>query len=368
MSVIAAAALAVAGTATAVHTANGVAEAKRLVAQQSKPVVWKSPAPAVDVGTQLRGKTIYFLANGLNFPFVQDMLRGVKQSAAALGMKVMTADGAGSSAKAGQLVQQAVAQKVDVIIDEGFPDTQIAAPLAAAKAKGIKVLEFGNGDPRFPSAGESKRGVSAIATFCYTCAGREMVDLAIAQSNGKVNAVVYNVPGISVAESMTQAVRSEFRRLCPTCKVKVVNAPLAQWSTLLPSLTSSAIHSDPNVNYLLPLFDSMFALIRPAVIQAGGADRVKMISYNATLPGMTDLKKGNQLVAGDVGGAPAWVGWGMMDQAVRLLTGHKPVKSENIPDRTFTPQNIKSINLKLPSDRWYGVDFAKQYRKLWGLG
>src|SRR5262249_60425571 len=107
--------------------------------------------------------------------------------------------------------------------------------------------------------------------------------------------------------------------------------PLAQWSTLLPSLTTSAIHSDPKVNYLLPLFDAMFALIRPAVIQTG-ATGVKMVSYNATLPGMQDLKKGTQLVSGDVGGAPAWVGWGMMDQAVRLLTGHKALKSEKIPD------------------------------------
>jgi ribose transport system substrate-binding protein len=362
------AALAASTVAYGSGTANGVAEAKRIVAQQSKPVKWQKPGPAIQVGTQLQGKTVYFLANGLNFPFVQDMLSGVKQAAKLLGMKVMTGDGAGSSAKAGQLVQQAVAQQVAVIIDEGFPDTQIAAPLSAAKAAGIKVIEFGGGDPRLPNASERKNGVSAIATFCYTCAARSMADLAIAQSNGKVDAVVYNVPGISVAPPMTQAIRSEFRRLCPSCKVKVVDAPLAQWSTLLPSLTSSAIHSDPSVNYLLPLFDSMFALIRPAVIQAGAASRVKMISYNATPPGMADLKKGNQLVSGDVGGAPAWLGWATLDQAARLLTGHPALASEKIPNRIFTPANVKSVNLKKPSGTWYGpVDFAKEYRHLWGF-
>jgi ribose transport system substrate-binding protein len=360
-------AVAAAATAFALAKVDGVTKAKALVAKQTRPVSWTQPGPKIKVGAKLRGKTVYFLANGLNFPFVQDMLRGVKQAASVLHMKVKTGDGAGSSAKAGQLVQQAVSQHVDVIIDEGFPDTQISAPLRAAKSAGIKVLEFGNGDPRFPSAAQRKIGVSAIGTFCYTCAGREMADLAIAQSNGKADAVVYSVPGISVSPGMTNAIRSEFRRLCPKCKVKVVEAPLAQWSTLLPSLTTSAIHSDPKVNYLLPLFDSMFALIRPAVIQTG-ATGVKMVSYNATLPGMQDLKKGNQLVSGDVGGAPAWVGWGMMDQAVRLLTGHKALKSERIPDRTFTPKNVKSINLNVTSDHWYGVSFAKQYRKLWGFG
>jgi ribose transport system substrate-binding protein len=354
-----------AGSATA---ASGGGSADQLVAKQSQPVAWQTPGPRIKVGTQLKGKTVYFLANGLNFPFVQDMLSGIKESARQLGMKVTTGDGAGSSAKAAQLMQQAIGQKAAVIIDEGFPTTQLSAPVRAAKKAGIPVLEFGNGDPRLPTGAAKKNGVSGIATFCYSCAGREMADLAIAQSGGKASAVVYNVPGISVSPVMVKAIKSEFARLCPDCKVQVVDAPLAQWSTLLPSLTTSSLRSDPSVNYLLPLFDSMIAQIRPAAIQAGAVDRVKIISYNGTLPAMTDLQKGNQLVSGIVGGAPQWVGWGMMDQAARILTGKKPVASEKIPNRTFTPENIKSVNLKLPTDKWYGkVDFRDQYRRLWGF-
>jgi len=355
------------GTAVAASEGDGTAQATQLVAKQARPVVWQSPGPRIKVGSQLKGKTVYFLANGLNFPFVQDMLAGVKEAARQLGMNVATGDGAGSSAKAAQLMQQAIGRKVAVIIDEGFPTTQLAAPVRAAKKAGIPVLEFGSGDPRLPSAAARSSGVSALATFCYSCAGRERADLAISQSGGKANAVIYNVPGISVASPMTAAIKSEFARLCPSCKVTTVDAPLAQWSTLLPSLTTSALRSDPDVNFLLPIFDSMIAQIRPAAIQAGAADRVKIISYNGTLPAMTDLQKGDQLVSGIVGGAPQWVGWGMLDQAARILTGKKPVASEKIPNRTFTPENIKGVNLKQPTDKWYGtVNFRDQYRKLWG--
>jgi ribose transport system substrate-binding protein len=237
----------------------------------------------------------------------------------------------------------------------------------AAKKAGIPVIEFGSGDPSLPPPASKRIGVSAISTFCYSCAGREMARLAIAQSNGKVNAVVYDVPGISVAAVERDGIVSEFKRLCPTCKVKVVQAPLAQWSTLLPSLTSSSLRSDPGVNYLMPLFDAAIPLIRPAAIQVGASERVKIVSYNGSTPAVTDLKKGNQLVSGIVGGPPQWIGWAMIDQAVRLLTGHPPVANENVPDRTFDSTNVGSIDLKQSNDKWYGaVDFRSKYKKLWG--
>lgn len=358
----------VATGASASSSGNGVATAKKLVAQESAKDTWTTPGPAISVGHTLKGKKVYFLANGITFPFVVDMVGGVKEAAALLGMKVLTGDGAGSSATAARLVEQATAEKVSAIIDEGFPDSQISAPLKAAKAAGIKVIEFGAGKPSLPTSTESANGVSALATFCYPCAGAAMADLAIAQSNGHADAAIVAVPGISVSPGMTQAIEKEIHKLCSACKVTVIYAPLADWSTQLASDTSSAIRRDPKLNYLLPLFDAMFSYMGPAIVQAGATSRVHMISYNATSPGVTDLSKGNQNVTGDVGGAPAWVGWAAIDQVARLLTGQKPLASEDIPNRTFTPQNVKTLNLKASDDTWYGINFAAQYRKLWGFG
>jgi ribose transport system substrate-binding protein len=347
--------------------ADGLQEAKRLVAQARAPSKWKTPGPTISVGSKVKGKTVYFLANGLNFPFVQEMLSGVKEALRVTGMKLMVGDGNGSSAKAGSLIQQAVSQKVDVIIDEGFPTSQLTAPVQAAKKAGIPVIEIGSGDPSMPPPSSSRIGVRALVTFCYSCAGREMARLAIVQSNGKVDAIVYDVPGISVAAVERDGIVSEFKRLCPSCKVKVVQAPLAQWTTLLPSLTSSSLRSDPNVNFLMPLFDAAIPMIKPAVIQVGASKRTKIISYNGSTPAITDLKSGNQLVSGIVGGPPQWLGWAMIDQAVRLLTGHPPVANENVPDRTFDPTNIGTINIKQSADKWYGpIDFRGNYKKLWG--
>ncbi len=354
--------------ASASSSGSGVATAKTLVAKASAKDTWTTPGPAISVGNKLKGKKVFFLANGITFPFVVDMLGGVKAAAALLGMTVLTGDGAGSSVTAARLIEEATAEKVSAIIDEGFSDSEISAPLKAAKAAGIKVIEYGAGKPSLPTSTESANGVSALATFCYPCAGTSMADLAIAQSNGNADAAIFAVPGISVSPGMVSAIENEFHKLCSACKVKVIYVPLAVWSTELASDTSSAVRADPKLDYLLPLFDSMFSYMEPAIVQAGATSRVHMISYNATSPGVTDLAEGNQNVTGDVGGAPAWVGWAAMDQIARLLTGNKALASEDVPNRTFDPQNVKTLNLKASDDTWYGVNFAAQYRKLWGFG
>jgi len=346
----------------------GVTEARAIVRRLERPVTWKNPGPAFKLGNTVRGKTVYFLANGLNFPFVQNLLAGVKEAAHAGGMGVLVGDGAGSVPKAASLIQQAVGRRANIIVDEGFPSSQLSAPIQRAKAANVPVIEIGSGTPGLPPASVRRIGVPAWVTFCYGCAGRQMADTAIAQSGGKVAGLVLNVPGISVAQTETNGVLSELHRLCSsTCKAKVVDAPLAQWSTLLPSLTSSNIQRDTSLNYLFPLFDSMIALMGPSVTRLNAQNRVKFVSYNATLPPMQQLKQG-QMVSGDIGSPQHWLGWAIMDQTFRILTHRPPVADENIPNRLFDATNINSVNLNAAEGTWYGAtNFRQKYRTLWGM-
>jgi len=346
----------------------GVSEARAVVKRLERPVKWQNPGPAFRLGNTVRGKTVYFLANGLSFPFVQNLLAGFKEAARVGHMGVLVGDGNGSVPKAASLIEQAVGRKVNVIVDEGFPSSQLSAPIQQARAAGIPVIEIGSGTPGFPPASVRRIGVSGWVTYCYGCAGRQMADTAIAQSGGKVDGLIVNVPGISVAQTETNAILSELRRLCPsTCKAKVVDAPLAQWSTLLPSLTSSNIQRDTSLNYVFPLFDSMIALMGPSVSRLGAQSRVKFVSYNATLPPMQQLKQG-QLVTGDIGSPQHWLGWAIMDQAFRILSRHGVVANEKIPNRLFDATNIGTVNLNASEGTWYGsTNFRQRYRRLWGM-
>jgi ribose transport system substrate-binding protein len=344
----------------------GVETAKKEVEALEAPVKFVAPGPAIPVGDKLRGKTIYVVANGLNFPFVQAMLGALKEGAAAVGAKVVAVDGAGDATKASKLVEQGVGRNVDAIIIQSFPAEQLTAALKTAKAAGIPVIELTGRDPQAPPQNLKDVGVEAIASFCYTCAGRQMAQFAVADTDGDVNAVLFDVPEIGVSKLERDGFTSELKKLCPDCKVKVVQAPLAQWNKDLPSLTTSVLQRDPNVNYLVPLYDSMVAIMEPAIAAAQATD-VKVVSYNATEPALTMLKDG-KLVAGDVGGMNAWLGWAAMDQIARLATGSEPAADTRIPHRIFTAANIDSIDLSKLETEWYGgIDLASEYKKLWGV-
>lgn len=345
---------------------DGVSVAEEAVEDLEAPVEFVTPGPAIEVGDELRGKTIYVVANGLNFPFVQAMLSALKEGAQAVGAEVVAVDGAGETSKAAGLVEQGVGRGVDVIVTQSFPSEQLAAALRSAKSAGIPVVELTSRDPELPDAELKALGVEAIASFCYRCAGEQMAEAAVAASGGEVNSVLYDVPEIGVSALEKGGYVDRLEELCSDCKVKVVDAPLAQWNTNLPSLTTSSLQSDPTVNYLVPLYDAMVPIIAPAVSAAQAPD-VRVVTYNATEP-VLEMLQGKELVAGDVGGMNEWLGWATMDQIARLLTGNQPVADTKIPNRLFTAGNIGSVNLSGSESSWYGdIDLAAEYEALWGL-
>ena len=330
------------------------------------PVKFVTPGPAIEVGNKLQGKTIYVVANGLNFPFVQATLKALEEGAKAVGASVVAVDGAGETSKAASLVEQGVARNASVIVTQSFPSEQLAAALKSAKAAGIPVVELTSRDPELPNSELEALGVSAIASFCYRCAGEQMAQAAVASSEGNVDSVLYNVPEIGVSALELGGYTKELESLCDECSVKVVDAPLAQWNSNLPSLTTSAIQTDPNVNFLAPLYDAMVPIIAPAVSTAQ-ASNVKVVTYNATEP-VLEMLQNDELVAGDVGGMNEWLGWATMDQIARLLTANPPVADTKIPNRLFTPKNVAGIDLGEAESSWYGkIDLAAEYKALWGL-
>ena len=96
-------------------------------------------------------------------------------------------------------------------------------------------------------------------------------------------------------------------------------------------MTRSALLANPNLNYILPLYDGMTIYMNPAIKQTHRT--VRMASFNATPVVMqTEVSKPSPLIA-DVGGPNQWYAVALADQVLRVLAGQKPVKSENVPLR-----------------------------------
>ena len=355
-------------SAKAGASSSGADEAKALVDKNLAPVKFVPPGPAFSVPASVKGKTIWFVSSGLQFPFSQNLLRGVRDGAAVAGAKVVPTDSNGNLAKAGSQIRQAISQKADAIILQGVPTETVTSPLKAAQAAKIPVVQFVDDDPGLPSETQKAAGVDAQANSCYECGGRLIADLAISASDAKVNAVFIDVPELKNTSHERDGFVSELKRLCPdTCKASVKSSPIATWGQL-GNLAASQLRTQPDLNYLVPAVNAMIAPMKPGLAAANAAKRVKLVSYNADLPVLQDIQKGSDLILGTVGNPEEWMGWALTDQVLRLWSDQPPLADEKIPNRVFTAQNVKDIDLTKPSSTWYGdADFRAGYKALWKL-
>ncbi|HEY2053739.1 MAG TPA: substrate-binding domain-containing protein [Solirubrobacterales bacterium] len=320
------------------------------------------PGPSFKIGDSLKGKRIFLVANGLNYPYVQNLLSGMKEAAELVGASVSAGDSAGDPTKAATLVQQAIGQGYDAIITQSVPAALIAQPLTAASKAGIPVIEMFGSDPELPSAKLKAMGVSGIVSSCFGCGGEEMAEAAFAESGEEVDAVVFSTPEIGVGKLEGEKFVSRLKELCPSCESRVVDAPLASWSTDLTSAAQSALQRDPSVNYLAPVFDAMVQFVEPAVASSG--QDVKIVTYDGTQGGLEAVQKGT--VAADPGSMQIWLGWAAIDQLGRIETSTPIVADSNVPNRMFSSQNIGEVDPSSDEAGWYGsFDFKSSFSKVW---
>jgi ribose transport system substrate-binding protein len=339
-----------------------VAEAKkRLEAAMGEPA-WKEPGPAFDA-SKAKGKKVMYIGVDASIPIVKTIYDAMKEAGAQVGVDVQQFDGKGQVAEFNRGIETAISQKYDAITLLAIPSGLVSGAIADAKKAGIPVVQVQEHDPGSPLAD----GVVGQVTFCYSCAGKLIADFVIADSGGKANGTIFISKDVSNGTDEEKGMRDEFAELCPGCKFESQNVAVADWNTKLGTLTRSTLTSKPDTGYLLALYDGMTIPIVPAVAQAGKAGKVKVVSFNATPSVMKEMANGDTM-AGDVGGANVWFGWGLADQVFRVLAGEQPVEDENIPLRMFTKENLGDIDLSKDESTWYGsVDFRGEYKKLWGL-
>lgn len=345
--------------------AKGVDEARSSVAKWEKaPSEFEAPGPEFDA-TAARGRTVWAVLI-LSIPFAQINAAGYEEALTAAGIELVKFDGKASVQQTSRGIQQAIAQRADLLLVQTLPATLFASDFARATQSGIPVVMVENQDPG-PRNPDEPDAVAAGADQCHQCVGEIQADFTIADSGGEGKAVVVwsaDIPGIG--QPQLDGITSEFKRLAPDFDVDVKDVPIARWESGLPTLTQSLVR-DPSVKYLLPLYDGMVLHMLPAVHAAGAQDRVKIVTFNATPSVLESLKEGD-VVAANIGANPEQFGWAWADQTLRLLSDIEPVADIKLPIRLFTENNIDTIDLDAPQQTWYGdTGFKDDYKKLWGV-
>ena len=201
----------------------------------------------------------------------------------------------------------------------GVEPSLVAPALADAKKAGIPVIMVNTQDPG-PMRKDYPPAVVGMATHSFSWPGRAEADFITVDSKGKAKILFMStndLPHITGPEK--QAFLNETKRVCPDCKVEVMNVPSSQWSQLT-TKTASYIRAHPDVQYIVPDFDGMVIFALPGVHSAHAQDKVKIVSFNATPSVMKALKKKDVVVA-ETGGPNLLQGWALADQGLRVAAG-----------------------------------------------
>lgn len=348
-------------------TQHAQAEAKAALAQSTKPLAWEPPGPAFKAASGLSGKQIYFIVNGLNFPFTQEILSGVKQAASLFRMTVVAEDTQSSTVVASRQIEQAVSRRVAAIVIDGVQANAVTAAIKDAANAHVPVIDSGDFETAQKSGNEPE-SIFGNVTASYAQAGQMMAEIAVAKL-GDVHAVFIASPDSPHSIYEQTGFQNELTKLCAACSVRTVDVPLANWATGVGPATTTAV-TDPTVNVLAVLYDAELPYVLPALKAAGATHPVSVVTYNATLPGMQELAKGAPVI-GDPGASNTWTGWQIFDQALRALSG-KPPAIQLTPNRAFTPEVVGTLSLTNAASNtaeWFtNANLQSEFSKLWGLG
>jgi ABC-type sugar transport system substrate-binding protein len=352
---------------TASGGSGGVAQAKQLVSQEEQPPKFTGPTSKVDIA-KAKGKTVYYVSLTEEIPALHEWGVVLGQQLQAAGVHIQKCDAKGSPDGITSCLTQALAAKPDMIVAQALDTKFIASYIARAKSEGIKFVTAQTGTPGIPTV----PGDLAEVTFDYPQVGRILADWFVADSGCTKGGpqIITSTSSRQPSAAEVAGMQSEIKKLCPSLNVpSVQNVLIPDWPTKLATTTRSLLTSNPNLNYILPLYDGMTIYMVPAINGIIAAkSRVKVGSFNATpVVIQNELAKPSPLAA-DVGGPNQWYGVALADNALRVLAGQTPVANENVPLRLFTRDNVGTIDPKKDESTWYGsVNPICEYHKLWGL-
>jgi ribose transport system substrate-binding protein len=356
-----------AGATTSSSSAPGcdAAGAQAAVAKVEGQPTFTPPGPSFDAG-KAKGKKVVSIAQDSRIQFNQANEAAMANAAKAASLQFTAFQNQGQPSQYVQGMQQAISSGAGAI-DLFATDPRVLQPqIKEAKAHGIKISASQAYDNTQVGQYQKITNADAVTTWPYSAAGKVMADYIIAASHCKANVLIIHDHGDVIATPpLVDAMKAEFASKCGSgCKVSESIVSVFDWSTKLQGAAQTAITSNPDLNYIVPIYDSMDQFVIPAIIAAGKLGKIHLVTCSGDAPALKEMQSQGILVA-DVATSAAWEGYAVMDNILRMLTGTPPLKTQNYPMRMITKANVAQA---LPNpDKAFGTSYIAGYKKLWGL-
>jgi len=345
----------------------GVATAADVAAVKAEIEKYKAIPEFVPAGEPfdakacMAGKRILSVPASSAVPFVATIDNRMADLAKELGFEFKIWENQGQPTQWVQGIEHGVANGYNLIDLLAGADPRALEPqIKAAVDAGITVTASHVTGFEQPVLG----GVTAMIPIDYKKAGELMAGWTIAQTEGKVNALVLTTNEVPSTESIVNGIKAVFDQF-PDAKYTMANMSIPDWATKIQSTVQSAVIADPTINYIIPIYDGMNQFVVPGLTIAGAADRVKIATFNGT-PFALDMVQQGQIEM-DIGENLDWIAYGLLDAQMRLLCGLPAVTDPKIPLLIFDKTNAATAGTPAEVSKGYGDAYIAGYKALWKL-
>ena len=342
---------------------DGWAKAKQKLAVYTQKPVFKAPGEAFDAKACANGKKQLSIPNSSTNPFLKGIIDREKKAGAEIGLQVKEWENQGQPSQWVQGMEFAIRDKYDIVdLISGIDPSTIEPQVKAAKEAGVKVMTSHFYDP----SDKQNPLVSSSLTIGFGEIGTILANWAAFTTDGKANIVLIVSDEVPPTKPLVAGFKSELAANCPNCKiVQEINVGVTEWATKIQASVQSAVQAHPEVNVVIPIYDSMSQFVVPALRLTGKTGAVKVGTFNGTPFVLDYIQQGT--VDMDIGESLDWIAYATVDGHVRDLCGLKSPAALNVPFYIFDKSNAKGAGVPAGYDKGYGDAYISGFQQVWKL-
>lgn len=351
-----------AGAASA-QDASGVANAKKFLEPYLAKPVFTAPGEPFDAKACAAGKKMLSIPNSSANPFLKGIIDRMKKVGGELGLEVVEWENQGQPSQWVQGFEFAIRDGFDIIdLISGIDPGTVAPQVKAAKEAGVKVMTSHFYDPSF----DQHPDVSSSLTIGFNEVGKILANWAIANTDGKANILTIVSREVPPTIPLTAGIDEMLAANCPDCKiVQEINVGVTEWATKIQPAVQAALQANPDINVIIPIYDSMSQFVVPATRLTGKVGQVKVATFNGTPFVLDFISQG--LVDMNIGESLDWIAYATVDGHLRDACDMESPKALNVPFYIFDKSNVADAGSPAQFDTGYGDAYVSGFRKLWGL-
>lgn len=321
-------------------------------------------ADPIDVKSIMADKSVYVIPASVSTPFNAEACGTMLDICSDLGIKADWYSTNGTIDSWIAAIETAVNQNYSIIGGfSGVIPEVLSSQIEYAESKGIPHVDLHFHD--FADAD------SCDATYClpagYEEAGRVLALWAIQSTGGEGDVAIVTSRELDASIAMEKGIESAFEEFAPDMGRDYIHVVVTDWATKIQTEVQSALLANPDIKYVIAIYDVMTTYVVPAIEAVGKTGEVKICTYNGSPHALDFVNQG--LVEMDLGESLDNMAYCLLDQMFRISGGMDPLPSENPPFFMWTEDNVASAIGPDGKAGYGGYDqsYKEFYKELWML-